>query len=111
MGSTAVIAGETAGLRLLLGSGPKDIVIYADGSFSFDLLAGAWAAHVPSFGLQIVGSGFGPSAGHFEFCALVEGIQAVASIDHTTRSLHLCTDSEYVVRVLLLLSSRADLPE
>src|SRR6202035_2884525 len=103
------MVGETAGLRLSLGSGPEEIMIYGDGSFSYELSAGAWAAHVPSFGLQIVGSGFGPSAGHFEFCALVEGIQAVVRIDHTTRPLHLRTDSEQVVGVLRLLSARVDL--
>ncbi len=56
---------------LLLQSGPQEVAIYGDGSFSCDLLVGAWAAHVPSFGLQIAGSGSGPSEGHFEFCALV----------------------------------------
>jgi ribonuclease HI len=110
MGSTAVMVGAAAGLRLLLGPSPEEIVIYGDGSFSCDLLAGAWAAYVPSFGLQIVGSGFGPSAGHFEFCALAEGIRAVVRIDHTTRPLHLRTDSEHVAGVLRLLSARVDLP-
>ncbi len=95
---------------LLLQSGPQEVAIYGDGSFSCDLLVGAWAAHVPSFGLQIAGSGSGPPEGHFEFCALVEGIRAAASIDHTTRLLHLHTDSEYVIAVLRFLSSRADLP-
>jgi hypothetical protein len=65
---------------------------------------------VPSFGIQTTGSGSGPSEGHFEFCALVEGIRNAVRIDHTTRPMHLHTDSEYAIGVLRLLSSRADLP-
>jgi len=95
---------------LLLKPGPEEIAIYGDGSFSYDLSVGAWAAYVPSFGLQTAGSYFGRSEGHFEFCALVEGIRAVVTIDHTTRPLHLHTDSEYVIGALRLLSSRSDLP-
>lgn len=97
-------------LSLLLKSGPREVVIYGDGSYSQDLLVGAGAAYVPSFGLQPAGSGFGPSAGHFEFWALVEGIRTVVRIDHTTRPLHLHTDSEYVIGVLRFLSSKTDLP-
>src|ERR1019366_7936919 len=52
---------------------------YGDGSYSCDLLVGAWAAHVPSFVLQIVGSGPGPSAGHFEFCSMVEGMRGATT--------------------------------
>ena len=66
-------------LVTLLRSGPQEVVIYGDGSYSCDLLVGAWAAHVPSFGLQIVGSGPGPSAGHCEFCSMVEGMRGATT--------------------------------
>lgn len=95
---------------IFLSPGPNEIAIYGDGSFSCDLLVGAWATHVPSFGLQITGSGFGTLEGHFEFCALVEGIQTVVRLDHTDRPLHLHTDSEYALTALQCLSARTDLP-
>ena len=71
---------------------------------------GTWAANIPSFGLQIVGTDWGPSAGYFEFCALLEGIRAVVRVDHTTRPLHLHTDSDYVIGALRFLPSKTGLP-
>jgi len=98
-------------LSLLLSPGPGEIAIYGDGSFSGDLLVGAWAAHVPTFGLMIAGSDSGPSPGHFEFRALLDGIGAVVRVDQTTRPLHLHTDSEFVIGIIRRLSARADLPK
>lgn len=69
---------------LLLGPGLREIAIYGDGSFSCDLLVGAWAAYVPSLGLQLAGLSPGSTTEHFELCALVEGVVAVVTIDHTT---------------------------
>jgi len=108
MGNPGAIVREER-TKLLL-AGPQEIAIYGDGSYSSDLLDGAWAAHVPSFGLQIAGVGSGPSAAHFEFCALMEGIRAVVRIDHTNRPLHLHTDSDYAISALRFLSSKTDLP-
>jgi len=96
--------------ELLLGPGAGKITIYGDGSFSCNLLVGAWAAHVPALGLQLAGVSPGATTEHFEFCALVEGVAAVMAVDHTTRALHLRTDSESVLAVLRYLSSRSDLP-
>jgi ribonuclease HI len=95
---------------LLLGPGLREIAIYGDGSFSCDLLVGAWAAHVPAFGLQLAGVDPGPTIEHFEFYALVEGMGSVMAVDHTTRPLHLRTDSECVMVFLRHLSSRSGLP-
>jgi ribonuclease HI len=94
----------------LIESGSKEVTIYGDGSFSCELSIGGWAANIPSFGLRIAGGHSGPSAGYFEFWALLEGIRAVVTIDHTTRPLHLHTDCEYVIAILRRLSSRANLP-
>jgi hypothetical protein len=95
---------------LLLGPGVKEIAIYGDGSFSWDLLVGAWSTHVPALGLHLTGVSPGPTSEHFEFCALVEGVGAVMAVDHTTRPLHLRTDSECVLVFLRYLSSRSALP-
>ena len=96
--------------ELLLGPGAREIAIYGDGSFSCDLLVGAWGAHVPALGIQLAGVGPGPATEHFEFYALVEGVGAVMAVDHTTRPLHLRTDSECVMVFLCHLSSRSALP-
>lgn len=96
--------------ELMLGPGAREIAIYGDGSFSCDLLVGAWGAHVPALGLQLAGVGPGLTTEHFEFYALVEGVSAVMAVDHTTRPLHLRTDSEYVMVPLRHLSSRSSLP-
>jgi ribonuclease HI len=95
---------------LLPEPGFKEIAVYGDGSFCHESLAGAWATHVPALGIQLSGFGSGPSANHFEFFALVEGIRAVVAVDYTTRPLHLCTDNQSVAVVLRHLCSRTDLP-
>jgi hypothetical protein len=41
---------------------------------------------------------------------MVEGIRAVVHIDHTTRPLHLHTDSDYVIAALRFLPSKTELP-
>lgn len=95
---------------LLLKPASREIAVYGDGSFSSNLLAGAWATHIPAFRLQRASFSAGPSCEYFEFCALVEGMRAALAIDHTSRPLRLHTDSEYVMLVLRYLSSRSNLP-
>lgn len=105
----APFSSELREVRLLT-RGSRRIAIYGDGSFSCEALAGAWAAYAPALGLKLTGVGRGSSIEQFELMALLEGVRAVLAIDHTSRPLHLHSDSDTALATVRCLSTGSKLP-
>jgi ribonuclease HI len=90
--------------------GEPEIAVFADASASDDLGIGSWAYSIPSFDLCGAGIDHGGHIERYELAGAVNGIEAVASIDASTRTIHVHTDSDFVLAVLTRLAEAAALP-
>ena len=85
--------------RLLM-PGEREVAVFADASASDDLGIGSWNYSIPAFDVCGVGIGYGGHIERYELAGAVGGIDVVASIDASTRPIHVHTDSDFVLAVL-----------
>ena len=95
--------------RLLM-PGEPEVAVFADASASDDLGIGSWAYSIPAFDVSGAGIDHGGHIERYELAGAVSGIEAAASIDASTRPIHVHTDSDFVLAVLKRLAETAELP-
>jgi ribonuclease HI len=74
--------------------GKPDILLFGDGSFQDLISMGSWAFYAPGFDLENAGMEPGPGIDYFEITAVLAGLEAILSIDHTQRPIRIFTDCD-----------------
>ena len=77
---------------------------------SYHLGIGSFAYNIPAFDLCGTGIDHGRHIERYELAGAVVGIEAAASIDASTRPIHVHTDSDFVLAVLKRLAEKTELP-
>ena len=90
--------------------GEPEIAVFADASASDHLGIGSWAYSIPTFDVCGAGIDNGGHIERYELAGAVSGIEAAASIDGSTRPIHVHTDSGFALAVLKHLAETAELP-
>ena len=96
-------------MTCLLMPGEREVAVFADASASDVLGIGSWAYSIPAFDVSGVGIDHGGHIERYELAGAVGGIEAAASIDASTRPIHVHTDSDFVLAVLKRLAETAEL--